>query len=147
MVVAGLLLLAGCGGGDEETATVSITKAQFLERANAICAKSDDAINIQFEEFSRKHFKGGHVPSSARQARAGQEIVLPVMEAQLKKLKALGVPPGEEEKLERLFDAYEEGIRRGAADPMLMLGTIGEYAFTNAYEIAGAYGLPRCVTG
>lgn len=51
--VALLLLIGGCGG-DGDTSSASISKAQFAKRANAICLDAKQQIRARFLRANRK---------------------------------------------------------------------------------------------
>lgn len=143
-----LLLLAGCGsagGGTESTS--SLTKAEFLKKGNAICAKGGEEINRAYEEFSRKHVAGGKTPSKALLDEAAAEIVLPVREREVRMLRVLGAPSGQEQRVDAMLAAWEEGIERGEEDPNSLRKAGPEYAFYKSYSMGIDYGLTKCWLG
>lgn len=146
-LLAMVLLLGGCGSGDGAESTPARTKAQFLKRANAICAKGGEEINEAYEEFSRKHVAGGKTPSEALLDEAAAEIVLPVRKREVHLLRALGAPSGQEERVDKMLTAWEEGIERGEEDPDSLRKAGPEYAFYKSYSMGIDYGLAKCWLG
>ena len=54
------LLAVGCGSSDDSTtggtdASTTLTKAEFVKQANAICAQGSKDVNAEFEEFSKEN--------------------------------------------------------------------------------------------
>jgi hypothetical protein len=145
MLLAMILALAGCGssGGSTES-TNSLTKAEFLKKGNAICAKGGEEINKAYGEFSRKHVAGGKTPSQALLDEAAAEIVLPVREREVRLLRALGAPSGQEERVDAMLTAWEEGIEKGEEDPNSLRKAGPEFAFYKSYSMGIDYGLEKC---
>lgn len=147
-VLAALLALAGCGSGSGTAeSTSSLTKAQFLKQGNAICAKGGRQINEAYEAFSRKHVAGGKTPSEALLDEAAAEIVLPVRKREVRLLRALGAPSGQEEHVDEMLTAWEEGIEKGEEDPNSLRKAGPEYAFYKSYSMGINYGLTKCWLG
>lgn len=143
------LVTTGCGngGGESPGSAASPTKAQFLKRGNAICAKGSDEINRAYEKFSREHVAGGKEPSAALLDRAAKEIVLPVREEELRLIRALGTPQGEGQRVSEMLADWQEGIEKGARDPSSLRGGGPEFAFYKAYSMGIDYGLTKCWLG
>jgi len=139
-----ILVLAACGGSDEQIATEGLTKAQFLKRGNAICAAATARINKNFEKYSSRHLSKGRTVSEVSYARAMGRIVIPHVEAEVKRIRGLGAPTGDEERVNKILAAFENGIREGKMDPQTLPGNHGTYAFREAHTLALHYGLERC---
>lgn len=137
--------MAGCGSGGSGTGGgASLTKAQFLKRANAICRKAYREINQTYGEFSRA---GENSASEAERNQEAERIVPPALNKAVSALRALGAPSGEGQRVEKLLSSYEEGIEAGEEDPLALRGTEGEFALEGAYEKLWAYGLTGCGLG
>ena len=95
LLVAGLALvgaLAGCGGDDGEGTVSSMTKNQFMKKANAICSQV-------FDEIDRKYGKLSNESTEAELNEQAQEIVPPLVSRLVDRLRALGAPTGEEARV------------------------------------------------
>lgn len=147
MLPALILALDGCGSGGGAESTTALTKAQFLKKGNAICAKGGEEINEAYEEFSRKHVAGGKTPSEAVLDEAAAEIVLPVREREVRLLRALGAPSGQEQHVDVMLTAWEAGIEKGEEDPNSLRKAGPEYAFYKAYSMGNDFGLTKCWLG
>ncbi|HEV2858409.1 MAG TPA: hypothetical protein VGW80_08410 [Solirubrobacterales bacterium] len=152
LAVAGILLLlalAGCGGSDEGATAgtaATLSKAEFLKKANAICERGTDRIDAAYGRA------GEHVPKGAENEdfmnEAAARIVIPVRREELRKIRALGLPAGNEETIEAFLVALKEGIERGERNhPSLRASGGASYAFEKAYKIANKHELSSCFLG
>ncbi len=121
--------LVGCGDdGDGESATgATITQAEFVTQANAICqtgADELDAINASSDLAPPDFF---------------YEEVVPSIRSQIAELRALGFPEGDEELLAAIFDDTDKVLDEletkadpfGSGDPFEDLnGRMREYGLT-----------------
>lgn len=130
-------LLPGCGGGDD-----SISKEEFLREGNAICADVAESI---FEE-GRETFSEAEVKNTNA---AGVPFVLgtfiPEFRKEVARLRALGIPDGDEAQVNSILRAIEEVIEKAKRDPEGMVhGVVNRYAKPQA--LARKYGLTECPT-
>lgn len=168
LAVLGLLLLAGCGGSSsggtsartnaqpsEQGATTkarpltgTLTKAQFLKKADAICVKGTAAMSRGDAAFWSKHRPtGGKAPGQALVNQLQLKAILPVRERELRRLRAIGLPRGDEQRVETILDAWQEGVEKGEEDPGSLDAGGPEFAFYKAYTMGIDYGLEKCWLG
>lgn len=145
--VVALALIAGCGGGSDsstEATTSSMTKAAFLKKGNAICAKGNKEIEQGFEEFGKEHkFSKTNEPTQAELEEAAEEVLIPNIRKELDGIRALGAPSGEEAEVEKILAAAEKGLKKGEEDPGVMIKE-GEGPFKEANQLAREFGLTTC---
>lgn len=141
---------AGCGGDDDDstsggdttavettdTTTADITKAEWIEQADAVCADADLEIGQQAEEA------GIDGTDEAALQDFIIDVVIPSNRDQAEQIRALGAPEGDEEEVGEILDALDEAIARAEADPEALTADSGE--FDEASELAQAYGLEVC---
>lgn len=143
--VAALAVLGGCGGGgedDQTDQTTALTKAQFIEQADAICTKTNEEYVAEYEEFAKENgIKKGERPSKSQNLEVAEAIFLPNAQVRLEALQELD-PPGKEEEFKAFLKATEEAIAAGEKSPKKLYGR--EYPFAEAQEIAGIYGFRVC---
>jgi hypothetical protein len=152
-VPAGLtaaLLIAGCGGGsDEEPAQIS--KVAFVERGSAICLSAKRQIRSDFEAY-RKGRQGEEIERAEKAneltpeeaaAKVGKEIIVPVMRQELEEFRALGIPAGDDEQVDALLAAFEEGVEKAERHPE-RAAMDGTEAFGGSGKVADGYGLENC---
>lgn len=122
LVVAVLVLGIGigCGGGSDETDS-SVTKVQFVKKANFVCADSkQERTAIGEETFNPKQRQGSHAvgAKSTKELEAelkelGEELVVekivPSLQKQQKELEDIGAPAADEEKVEKMLANMENG--------------------------------------
>lgn len=141
-LVAILVIVAGCGGGSDSTSS-SITKAQFIKQADAICEKGNKENEAEFEEFAKEHnLSEKKEPSKAQQEEAISEIVAPSVQKQIEEIDALGAPEGDEAKIEAMVGAVEEGVEEIEADPTSLIE--GKNPLGKGSKLAKEYGLKTC---
>lgn len=136
------LALGGCGSGGE--GTNALTKAQFLGKANAVCRKTYYRINQEYGVFSHRN---ENTTTEAVRNREAERIVPPALNEAVRKIRALGAPSGEEERVDKILTTWEEGIKTGEEDPIALRGIEGKFAFEKAYEMLWGYGLTGCGGG
>jgi hypothetical protein len=110
------LVLAGCGGDGETTTTTTsapLTKAEFVRQADQICLSGDSRIEAAADDL----VPAVGEPSPAEVRRIALRIVVPGLEAEVRAIRAVGAPPGDEAAVERILRATERGIAQIETDP------------------------------
>ncbi len=136
--------VSACGSDEGESAQApsqpSLTKAQFLKKANAICRKGTKEMN-RLDVAAWKKYGG---PSSNPDPATSDKValaLLPAREKEVRLIRALGLPKGSEDHVEKMLTVWDEGIEKGREDPKaLRAGT----ALSEAYEMGLDYGLIDC---
>ena len=119
------------------------TKAEFVKKVNAICAKGNKNIESEFESFAKEHnLSQNKEPSDAVKEEAANEIVIPQISNQVKEIRALGTPQGDEGELEELLEKVEEALEEIEEDPSLLFGN--ESTFKEVNKLSREYGLTVC---
>jgi hypothetical protein len=138
------LTASGCGEGDSAgDTTASISKAQFVKQANAICAKTNRELVDSSEEFLNTKILRESKSLTKAQVIALSKLALPPITEQVEELRALGAPAGDEGKVDAILSAAEEAIEKGERDPAAIYGADGG-AFAKANQLSSAYGLEKC---
>lgn len=155
-VLAAVLILVGCGGGgsDDSTSTSSdsstaaLSKAEFIKKADAICTAGGKRTQEEFAAYTKeKKLTGKQEPTPAQLTEVSDEIQVPALKRQAEEIRALGAPTGEEDQVNKLVDAIDEGIENvEAADPKEALASLSTL-FAEADKLAAAYGLKVCGQG
>jgi hypothetical protein len=144
VAIAGLLI-AGCGssggGGSsssssstKSTATVpQITKAELVAKANAICTSGNGPLLAAAGRLA------GH-PSRTEVLAIVNGTYVPSIEAQIRAIRALGVPAGEQAKVARMLELAQAGLAKLKRNPALVTTDVfGQFA-----RVAHPYGLKAC---
>lgn len=152
IAVALLLLVVGvgCGGGSSDT-TSDITKAQFVKKANFICADyRSKRLAAAEKEYNPKQRQGTHTVGSKATKELEAELeelaetllketTIPLVRTQHEKLEALGAPAGDEEKVEQMLDNMETATDEVAEEGFR--GLVGGNQFDQFEKEAEQYGL------
>jgi hypothetical protein len=139
-LAAGLLaaaLLAGCGGGDSST-EAAFSKATYVKRANSICRTANHDL-----EASAKGVFGSQRPSKEELKAFATSFAVPRMEDELVQLRALPAPSGDEQAVNAIYDAAEQGVTKLKQNPGILIAN-NPQAFARAKRLARAYGIYVC---
>ena len=143
MVVAAALVLGlalpGCGGGSGGS-TTSPAKAQFLQRANAVCAKA-----LQNLDAANQQAFGNHPGSTSAVAAFVEHTLVPNVQSQVNELRALKPPPGDAAAVNKILDTAQADVNTAKQDPSTLANN--QPVFKDATQLASDYGLEACGSG
>ncbi len=140
IALAAVLGIAGCGGDDETSA--SLTRAEYVKQGNAVCKKAQDERTKALEE-AIKTAKPGEELDKAGKENLVDTALVPQYQEMAKGLDELGTPEGDEAKAEDLVEAMEKSLKDVEAEPLEAFETVKQFAKANA--IAEDFGLTNCV--
>jgi hypothetical protein len=140
MVIA--LVVAGCGGGDSNAATDSVSKEEFIVKANAVCKKGTERMSAAIAKVLKGQRNITKV-SKDEQEEIVTTVMVPSVSREVKELRALGVPDGDDEKVDAMITALEEGVEIAERDPGVVTKS-SDAIFGIASRIGGEYGLTVC---
>jgi hypothetical protein len=135
-VVAAVIL--GCGSDSE---TTSLTKAQFLKKANAICTNTSSQLSETFQRTAEETNGGQAGEGVAEKRQAFGEEISAGVQTMMDELSELGAPAGDEQKIEEILDAYGRSSEQIEEDVALFL--TGK-ALDKPDQLAAAYGIKGC---
>lgn len=140
------IVIAGCGSGSDNTETTSsLTKAEFVKKGNALCAKGNEEIEEGFEKFGKEHgFSKEKEPSNAELEEAVESVLIPKISKEIEGIRALGTPAEGGAEAEAVLDAAEEALEKGEEDPSVMLKEESAGPFAKANKLAREFGLTKC---
>jgi hypothetical protein len=139
-------IAAGCGGGSSSSSagesSSSLTKEQFIAKASTICSADRGDIGKQFTTYIKQHQGQG----SQEEVFAGmmKAILLPNIEEDIAKLRALEPPPGDKARIEAFLDAQQKAVDEMSNVKRLSEGPAGERYLEPASRLAKAYGIKSC---
>jgi hypothetical protein len=146
-VIAAALLVIGCGGGSGDSSSVSsLSKKEFIVKADAICRKGNERMQAELFKVLRKNRVGGKLtkPSLADNEKFIAAVLIPDLKQEISELKALGVPEGDEERVDAIVAALEEGLETAEENPETVAAGSSDMVFGIASRLAGEYGLEVC---
>jgi hypothetical protein len=132
-LVAIAITIAGCGGSDDK----GPSKADYIAKADAVCKSGDDAINAGVKAL-------GDSPAEADVTTFLTGTVLPNIEGQLTKLRALEQPKDDKDTINAIYDALEADIGKAKSDPAVLNASGSTSPFADANAKAKAYGMKVC---
>lgn len=145
-VLGGLLIAAlvaaGCGGNDDSGAADSIAKEEFIAKADAICKRSNERMEAAFADAVK-----GETLKKVNQARSEElvgSVLVPNVSREVEELEKLAIPDGDDERVDAMIAALEEGVETAEDDPEVVATTSSDAIFGIASRIAKEYGLEIC---
>jgi hypothetical protein len=143
-IVAAALVAGGCGGSDSlgssgeiTVETGSLTKAEFIKRADAMCRDTRIQAMRKFRALAEDL-------QSVRPPAASEKIVdtvlVPVYEELIDQVSALGAPKGDEQEVAGFLNTLQRNLDLAEKEPAKALGS----PFKGAAEQAEKYGLIGC---
>ncbi len=145
---AAAFVVAGCGSSGGDTSTASLTKAEFVKRADAICAKGNKQLQVQVVGYAKKvGWSGKTPPTDAQATEIASTILIPSVQSQHDKIDALGAPSGEEDQVNAILTALQDAIDQAKKDPAALVRQPHDPTFTKADKLAQDYGLTVCGQG
>jgi hypothetical protein len=129
-------IATGCGSSDgnsDSTTTASLTKAEWIAKADAICKQGNQEINQATKQFQGK-------PTQAQFDQFATDTLAPSVQKQVDQIRALSAPGGNEAQVNAILDAAEADVNKVKANPSSIQGD----PFADANKLARAYGLKVC---
>jgi ABC-type lipoprotein release transport system permease subunit len=128
------VIAAGCGSGDDDSDTSSLTKSEWIAKADAICQQG----NQEIEQAAQQQF-GNQKPTAADVQQFATGTALPNTQSQVDKIRALGAPSGDEDQVNHILDTVQAEIDKAKA-----AGDIEDSTFAEGNSLAKQYGLKVC---
>lgn len=137
-VSIGAALLAGCGGGGDST-TATLTRGDFVVKANSLCEESE-RLRSRRLETANAWVKGTNTSRPLKEKIARYVVVVPVEEL-AQELEALGEVVDDPE-----LSSYPEALSKDVADARVKpLGVFAGVVFEDSDLLASKSGLSSCV--
>jgi hypothetical protein len=145
-------LAVGCGGGDEGTASSQpaspAERAKFAAAASRLCEKrlvEDEGKAVAVFRSKAKLYERNGTFDEFRGALKRQEtaiVLAPSLRRRLGAVRALGIPEGDEDRVEAILKAVDAAARSAQENPLAFL-TSGS-PMKEARDLARAYGIESC---
>jgi hypothetical protein len=137
--MAGLVLVAACGGGPEP-----IAKDEYLKRAATICREGNKELATATQQ-AFKDLKPGEKPTTEQLERYARDVVVPMVRQQVKDLRALPDPKGAGDQVDEIYDAFDRALDRIDKEPSLLTNNPDIFGlFKEADDLSKKYGFPVC---
>jgi hypothetical protein len=144
-VMAIAAVVAGCGSSSDDSTetTVELTKVEFIKQGDAICEKGSKQIQDGADEFAEDNDVDTSKPTDEEQEEVIVTVVAPALQDQADQLSELDVPSGDDDKVEAIVAALEDGVQQLEDDPGSLLKS-GAGPLDEANKLANAYGFKAC---
>lgn len=134
--------------GDESSAgegitTSSLSKEQFVERANSICRREKASYDGEITAFLER--SRPNMPEDVVALMAIKAVLVPITESQIAAIRKLGAPEGDEEEIAAALEAEEEALAELMQTERLKFGELPTDMFEDANARLREYGLKGCV--
>jgi hypothetical protein len=129
------LIISGCGSSDSD-GEAALKKAEFLLDANAICVTTRD---VDLRRALGRH------PTPTELARFVRRILVPTIQREVDRIRALTPPEGDEEEISAILDSAQAAIDEVEAHPGVV--NARPNPFRESTRLAHSYGLDACGGG
>lgn len=147
VALAAALIVAGCGSSGGDLSTSSISKAAFIKKLDAICAKGNEQVEDNFSTYAKKtNFTPAKLNAKVSEAEAAEiaeTVLLPAVRHEVAEIRKLAVPSGDQDRIEAMLEAIEEGIETTENIPRVVLEETS-VGFGTATRLDKEYGLQVC---
>ncbi len=144
------LIVGGCGGGGSANSsgeisveTGSLSRAAFIEAADAICQKSHDRFEREFAAYTKSARKSSSDLPEDFQETLVSTVIVPSYDSIITEISELGAPSGDESEIKTFLMDIQRALDKAQAQPQKTLATPNP--FGEAVKAAKAYGLAGCV--
>jgi hypothetical protein len=146
------ILAVGCGDGESSPAasgnitvdTGSLSKAVFIEKADAICEKGNeevqDGVEAVIKRYGQREYSEPLLVAKAPEL--VETVLAPSFESQIDEIRDLGAPKGDEAEVGAILTAMSDVIEDAKERPKDFARS-GE-PFAKAARLAQSYGLEAC---
>jgi hypothetical protein len=144
-LLATALAWAGCGGGDSgggEVTVSSISKGELIKKGDAICKRTSEEVGKDFKTFAAENASTTN-PTEEQYSELIDTVLVSNVEQEIADIQALGVPKGDEEEIEAILAAREEGIEEAEAQPKRAVQA-NMAGFEEGDKLAKQYGFVTC---
>jgi hypothetical protein len=149
--VAALFLAAGCGsssnGSSSDEVTVqtgSLSKAEFVKKADAICKAARTEFLAKYTSFFKAHEAefGNAQDQKALLGELVETLLVPNIEGQVKQIGELGAPKAYAPEVASFLDALQKRLEEASDDPAVVTATATP--FKKAEVVAAKAGMQGC---
>lgn len=137
--------LAACGadGATEPDGAQTLTKEQYVERANAVCAQ----LGVESEKLADAMLGDLDRQPTEEELEAFEKEAAALRRQTLADLRALPAPEGDEEEVAAIYAELERVLEELEGLPAASPGQPGEVSLDRFRELATDYGLTECGGG
>lgn len=145
--IALALAIAGCGSdGDSSSPEPTLTKKQYVQKADAICKQLSHKLVQGYEAFSKEHHLNTAAPNEHEREQLILGVALPNVEEKIEALRKLPAPKGDEAKVEEFLRSMEHNIKLAERHPSWSAEPSPAHPepFADTIEMTADYGIWLC---
>jgi len=146
------LLIAGCGGSSDSTTvtvqTGSLSKAAFVEKADAICKAARTEFLAKYENLLKAHKSELFTKDATKEKQEAvidevvESVLTPNMEGEIAKIGKLGAPKSYAPEVTAFLEAIQTKLEEVQDDHSALGST--QFPFKKAEDVARRAGLYGC---
>lgn len=130
---------AGCGSSSSTSSKApTLTKAEFLAQANAICTTGNQKQTAATKALGAK-------PTPAQIAKFVTTVFVPGIQSQIDGVRALGARTSDAATVTKMLDVAQADLDKVKSKPSLLAGNAPPFA--DFAKLAHPYGLTACAAG
>jgi len=138
-VLAMLLVIAGCGGGDDS----SLSKQEYTQQLKLVCNEGQQARQTLISNIARDYYEHhAQRPTDSYQEKNLLKLMA-TYQTTTKKIADIGLPEGEEQQVEDFIQSREEAAAQVEASPLGTRDNI-QQIFKGPEEEAQKLGVGGC---
>lgn len=137
-VMAVFALLAGCGGGNS-----SLSKDEFARELKLVCNKGLQERETLIKNLTQEYYEQRAERATPKYQAENLRSLMNIYQGTTEQIAEIGLPEGEEEKVEALLHAREEAAAKVKASPIGTRDNL-EIIFKEADQKAEAFSAPSC---
>jgi hypothetical protein len=146
VVAAGVV---GCGSSDDESSdgtvtTSSLTKAEYVEKVDEICAAGKRTMTLAFAKYAAEHGSPSNLVEP-KLAPGILTVLVPAIHVQDEEIEELGAPEGDEAEIEAFIAARERIVAKAEKNPPKTIFQFGDAFRHSPNKLAAKYGLRACI--
>jgi hypothetical protein len=134
-----LMALGGCGGSDSS----SVSQEEFTQQLKLVCNKGLQEREALIKELTQEYYEQREERATPAYQAENLRKMMATYQGTTEKIAEIGMPEGEEAKIEALIKAREEAAARVEASPLGTRDNI-EIIFRDADSKAKAFEAPSC---
>jgi hypothetical protein len=146
------LLIGGCGGGsDGSTVTVqtgSLSRTEFVEKADAICKAARTEFLTKYENLLKQHKSELFAKDATKEKQDAvigevvDSVLTPNMEGEIARIGELGAPKSYASEVTAFLEALQTKLEEVQDDHSILGST--QFPFKKAEDVARRAGLYGC---
>lgn len=166
LMLVAILIVAGCGGGGGEsddaggsgnaggndagnadtTTPASISKAEFIEGADAVCTKAGKKAQAELASYLKDNGIEGNKLNPQQTEDVAKDILAPVLQFQVDEIRALGVPEQDQLQIVSFLSEVEAAASKAEKNPTMAIQS-PDQLLSKARAIVAGYGFEVCAQG